>query len=312
MAYRTLIFGTDDIYKNLKPFYKEQVALGNLNIVATADIQDDTVNLVYADGRQGNLNELSTFDFVIVSSSRNFYNKMKQLEAQGVSRDKIIDGRVFKMPHLDFPRFLKEGIAYGVLEKNIFEANARMIYPKFYTNTNGNITLSLGNKSYIKKDSVLEGFGIVSLGKFDSFATNQFFSLGQNKSHNYQNVAMIPLSNLDWKFPKEFWPSRGRCKILIGNDVWSGRGCTFKSTNPKKPLIIGDGAVIASDSVVVKNVPPYAIVGGNPAQIIKYRFPPEIIEALLRIKWWDWSLDKIHDNFKYFNDIDKFIALHDK
>ena len=86
----------------------------------------------------------------------------------------------------------------------------------------------------------------------------------------------------------------------------------MKCTNPNKPLVIGDGAVVASDSVVVKNVPPYAIVGGNPAKIIKFRFSEEVIESLLRIKWWDWSLDKIHDNFKYFNDIDKFISLHDK
>ena len=85
----------------------------------------------------------------------------------------------------------------------------------------------------------------------------------------------------------------------------------MKCTNPKKTLVIGDGAVIASDSVVVKDVPPYAIVGGNPAKVIKYRFPPHIIKALLRIKWWDWSLDKIHDNFKYFNDVEKFISLHD-
>ena len=86
----------------------------------------------------------------------------------------------------------------------------------------------------------------------------------------------------------------------------------MKCTNPDKPLIIGDGAVIASDSVVVKNVPPYAIVGGNPAQFIKYRFPPYIIRALLRIKWWDWDINKIHDNFKYFNDIERFVALHDR
>ena len=136
--------------------------------------------------------------------------------------------------------------------------------------------------------------------------------MGQNADHNYRNVNNYGFSHLDWQFPAEFYPPQGVCRILIGNDVWIGRGCFLKCTNPNKPLIIGDGAVIASDSVVVKNVPPYAIVGGNPAQIIKYRFPPEIIEALLRIKWWDWSLDKIHDNFKYFNDIEKFIALHDR
>ncbi|MBQ7199266.1 MAG: antibiotic acetyltransferase, partial [Selenomonadaceae bacterium] len=70
--------------------------------------------------------------------------------------------------------------------------------------------------------------------------------------------------------------------------------------------------VIASDSVVVKNVPPYAIVGGNPAKFIKYRFDEKIIEALLRIKWWDWDIDKIHDNFKYFNRVEEFVEMHDK
>ena len=156
------------------------------------------------------------------------------------------------------------------------------------------------------------GMGEVSLGNFCLFATDIFFSLGQNRSHNYRNVGILSASIMDWKLPREFYPPQGACKILIGNDVWCGRGCTFKCSNPNKPLVIGDGAVIASDSVVVKNVPPYAIVGGNPAKIIKFRFSEDVIESLLRIKWWDWSLDKIYDNFKYFNDIEKFISLHDK
>ena len=141
-------------------------------------------------------------------------------------------------------------------------------------------------------------------------ATEITFGLNENGSHNYRNVSCAV--HLDWAIPKEFVPPQGTCKILIGNDVWIGRGCNFKCTNPNKPLIIGDGAVIAADSVVVKNVPPYAIVGGNPAKIIKFRFSEDVIESMLRIKWWDWSLDKIHDNFKYFNDIEKFISLHDK
>ena len=107
-------------------------------------------------------------------------------------------------------------------------------------------------------------------------------------------------------------PKRGGCKISIGSDVWIGRGCIFKCANPDKPLIIGDGAIVASDSVVVKNVPPYAKVGGNPAKVIKYRFSEKIIESLLRIKWWEWDMDKIYENFKYFNDVEKFVELHDK
>lgn len=54
-----------------------------------------------------------------------------------------------------------------------------------------------------------------------------------------------------------------------------------------------------------------AIVGANPAQIIKYRFSDKIIESLLHIKWWDWDIDKIHDNFQYFNRVEEFVEMHD-
>lgn len=304
MAYKALIFGTDDLYPELKPLYDAEVKRGNLEIV---DIVDDPSNT-----SRGGVEDILNFDLAIISAHESFYDRMKQLEDMNIPSDKIIDGRVFQMPKLDFPRFLAERIAYGIFGQATFEANSRMIYPKVYTTRNNKLTLSLGIKSYIRKNSTIVGKGIISLEKFSSFAPNQFFSLGQNLSHNYNNVGTVPRSSVDWVFPKKFYPTRGKCKILIGNDVWGGRGCIFKSTNPNKPLIIGDGAVIASNSVVVKNVPPYAIVGGNPAQVIKYRFEPHIIEALLRIKWWDWSLDKIHDNFKYFNDVEKFISLHDK
>lgn len=298
MALKTLIFGTDDIYPKLKPLYEREVKRGNLKIVAEVDSLNETC--------------AADFDLAIISSRNDFYRRMKLLEAQGFPRNRIIDGRVFQVAHLDFPRFMAEGVACGVLDKFTFEADARIIYPKLYQTKNGKITLSLGVKSYIRAGSELEGKGLISLGNFSSFAKNIFFSLGQNHSHNYLNVSTVPLKSLDWEFPKKFLPPQGKCQILIGNDVWCGHRSTFKSANPNKPLVIGDGAVIASDSVVVKDVPPYAIVGGNPAQVIKYRFPPDVIESMLRIKWWDWDIDKIHDNYKYFNDIEKFISLHDR
>lgn len=150
------------------------------------------------------------------------------------------------------------------------------------------------------------------MGNFCSIAVNTFFYMTQTPAHNHRNVGTYAFERADWEVPKDFYLPQGLCKINIGNDVWIGRGYTFKAIKPSRPLVIGDGAVIASDSVVVKNVPPYAVVGGNLAKIIKYRFPEHVIEALLRIKWWNWSLDKIYDNCKYFNDIDKFIALHDR
>ena len=234
---------------------------------------------------------------------------MKLLEAQGIPRDRIIDGRVFQVPNLDFERLLKEGVAYGTLERNFFVVNSHTIYPQVFSLKNSNTILKFAPKSYIESGRI-NGGGAISLKKFSSVSWETVFSLGENYAHNYNNVGMYV--HTDWNFPKEFYPPRGACKIEIGNDVWIGRGCFLKCTNPNKPLVIGDGAVVAADSVVVKNVPPYAIVGGNPAKIIKYRFPPHVIESFLRIKWWDWSLDKIHDNFKYFNDVEKLISLHDR
>ena len=252
---------------------------------------------------------------MIISSRRNFYSRMKQLESLSVPKGKIIDGRIFRMPNLDFPRLVKEGVAYGFPERtsvswnDCLPLNHSRVYTIKYGNNNS--TLSLGKKSYICGVDI-EGRGTVSVGKFCSIASSIKFRVGLNNGHNYNRVSSYEVVEFEWNIPAEFRPPKGTCRINVGNDVWIGRGCTFKGLKPSVPLTIGDGAVIASDSVVVKDVPPYAIVGGNPAQIIKYRFPPHIIEALLRIKWWDWNLDKIYENFKYFNDVEKFVSLHDK
>ncbi len=79
--------------------------------------------------------------------------------------------------------------------------------------------------------------------------------------------------------------------IRIGNDVWIGGKAMILSG-----VTIGDGAVIAAGAVVTRDVPPYAIVGGTPAKVLKYRFTPEVIEKLQRIKWWEWPVDKIRNS----------------
>lgn len=80
-----------------------------------------------------------------------------------------------------------------------------------------------------------------------------------------------------------------RVQVEIGNDVWIGADA--KILYPTKK--IGDGAVIASGAVVVEDVPPYAIVGGYPAQVIRYRFSQETIKKLLEIKWWDYTIEEL-------------------
>lgn len=306
MAYKTLIFGTDDIYDRLKPLYDEQVRRGNLEIVARVEAVNESDKIC----------DVDNFDVAIISSHNDFYNRMKLLEAQGIPRNKIIDGRVFQVPKLNFPRLLAEGVAYGVIEKTsvgIVERNsvdlmATTIYPQRLSAAGSEV--ELGTKSYIV-EATIERNGIISVGNFSAVSWGITFEFELSQNHNYRLVSAYSLFMADWAVPRKFFPPAGKYRIEIGNDVWIGRGCFFKCNTPEKPLVIGDGAVVASDSVVVKDIPPYAIVGGNPAQIIKYRFPPHVIESLLRIKWWNWTLDKIHDNFKYFNDINKFISLHD-
>lgn len=95
--------------------------------------------------------------------------------------------------------------------------------------------------------------------------------------------------------------------IVIGNDVWIGRGARVLSG-----VTVGDGAVIGAYAAVGSNIPPYAIVVGNPAKEIGKRFGPHEIEALLRIAWWDWSDEEIEKAVPFLNsdDVQGFIARY--
>lgn len=90
--------------------------------------------------------------------------------------------------------------------------------------------------------------------------------------------------------------------LEIGNDVWIGQYAVILPSCKR----IGDGAVIGAGSMITKDVPDYAVVAGNPGKIIKYRFEPEIIELLKKIRWWDWEKAKIFSNLDLFQDIDEF------
>ena len=311
MAYKTLIFGTDDLFDKLRPHYEREIQRGTFDIVAQAVVEDDEIFFFTPDGKQITDGDLD-IDIAVISSGQNFYRRMKLLESMGLPHDRIIDGRVLQVPNLDFPRLLDEGIAYGSFDKIFIQANSYTVYPQVYNIAAIKTKITLGRKSYFEKITAHCFNAEIAIEDFSSVSWSVIFEVGLNLDHNRRNVNSYGLTHLDWSAPKEFNPPKGTCQIFIGNDVWIGRGSTLKCTNPDKPLIIGDGAVVASDSVVVKSVPPYAIVGGNPAQIIKYRFKPHVIESLLRIKWWDWSLDKIYENFRHFNDVEKFIALHDR
>ena len=84
--------------------------------------------------------------------------------------------------------------------------------------------------------------------------------------------------------------------LEIGNDVWIGHNAFIN------PIVktIGEGAVIGAGAVVSSNVPPYAIVVGNPARVVRYRFPKNVIDSLLDSKWWEKSIDEIERDIEEF------------
>lgn len=129
----------------------------------------------------------------------------------------------------------------------------------------------------------------ISIGSFCSIGDNVEIFLGGN--HRTDWVTTYPFGHIhETEFP---WHGEGhpatKGDVTIGNDVWIGSGCTIMSG-----VTIGDGAVLAAKSVVLKDVPPYAIVGGNPAKIVKMRFSDDQIEKLLSLKWWDLPEEEIN------------------
>lgn len=96
--------------------------------------------------------------------------------------------------------------------------------------------------------------------------------------------------------------AQSKGKIIIGSDVWIGESVTLLSG-----IKIEDGVIIGARAVVAKDLPSFAIAVGNPARVIRYRFVVDVIEKLLKIKWWNWPREKIEANFELMKDVHKFV-----
>lgn len=140
----------------------------------------------------------------------------------------------------------------------------------------------------------------VVIGKYCSVAYG--VTIVASGEHNYRGVSNFPFAAvLKGDVDRDTF-SKG--PVRIGNDVWIGANATILSG-----VTIGDGAVVAAGSVVTEPVPPFAIVGGVPAVVIKYRFPAETIERLLRVGWWDWNPEQIKRNMDLFYlPVDEFLS----
>ncbi|MEN6373595.1 MAG: CatB-related O-acetyltransferase [Smithella sp.] len=130
------------------------------------------------------------------------------------------------------------------------------------------------------------------IGRYCSFARNVYILSG---NHPLSNNSMHPFFyNPDFGYVNDLLITR--TKLTIENDVWIGQNVIILPS----VKIIENGSVIAAGAVVTKNVPPFAVVAGNPAKIIKYRFPQQIIDHIIQSAWWEKDINEIKENRSEF------------
>jgi len=127
------------------------------------------------------------------------------------------------------------------------------------------------------------------IGKFCMIASNvQFIMNGANHLTNAVSTYPFAIFGNDWQHAMDGKTYPNKQDTIIGNDVWIGYNATIMPG-----IKIGDGAIIATNATVAKNVEPYSIVAGNPATCIRKRFSDADIEWLLQLQWWNWEEEKI-------------------
>lgn len=161
-------------------------------------------------------------------------------------------------------------------------------------------SLTIGRGTYA-------GAELLALGRYGELRIGRYCSLGSRitmicgdgyhlpaRASTYPFPYRAPFDDLS---PGDFYPESGYEKsgVTIGNDVWIGHNAVIS-----KGVTVADGAVIAINAVVTSDVPPYAIVAGNPGVVKKLRHDDETVAALLALKWWDWPVEKIRANRALF------------
>ena len=157
----------------------------------------------------------------------------------------------------------------------------------------------MGDDSYISgPGSYVED---AEIGKFCSIARGVTIGVS---GHDYSLVSShLSLFDKAYRIVKDRPIEANKSRPVIGNDVWIGMGSYVL-----RDVTMGDGAVIAANSVVTKNVAPYSIFAGSPARHLKYTFSESEINSFLQIKWWDWSREKLKNEVDMFYTVEDFVA----
>lgn len=168
---------------------------------------------------------------------------------------------------------------------------------------------SVGQGTYISDNCIIR---MTTIGRYCSIGNNVQMGLGTHptKIHVSTHPAFFSTSKeRGFTFTQKdtfeeltYIDTERKYVLSVGNDVWVGSNVIFTDG-----LHIGNGSIIAAGAVVTKDVPPYAIVGGVPAKIIRYRFTDEEIEKLNSIKWWQWDFAQLKQQSHLFNNINEFL-----
>lgn len=168
---------------------------------------------------------------------------------------------------------------------------------------NLNVKVNIGNHTYFSGPGSVRGDGLLQIGSYSCVAEGCYISVASDHHptdytslYGFFHKNNFRMRHLKLDVPKNYTDyGKGRNCVTIGSDVWIGRNVrVFNDVN------IADGCVIAERSLVKKDCEPYGIYAGIPAKLIRYRFPKQIIQQLLEISWWNWSLAKIQRNADFF------------
>jgi acetyltransferase-like isoleucine patch superfamily enzyme len=160
----------------------------------------------------------------------------------------------------------------------------------------------IGSNTYLNRNvQVLN----CEIGKYCSIGTDVKLGMGKHPTNMVSTHPTFYANNKPYSTYADDMYFNEYTNIVIGNDVWIGSNVIILGE-----VSISNGAIIAAGSIVTKDIPPYAIAGGIPAKIIKYRFSEDIIDELQKIQWWNFSEDWLKKNYKLLHNPENFINYY--
>lgn len=169
--------------------------------------------------------------------------------------------------------------------------------------------VGLGDYSYVVNDSDI---AYATIGKFTSIAAMTRINPGNHPMHRATQSHFTYRASAYFEGAQdesEFFDWRRSFHVTLGHDVWIGHGAIVLPGRQ-----IGTGAIVGAGAVVTKNVPDYAVAVGNPARVLRMRFPEEIAERLKALAWWDWPHDQLHDALADFRTLtaEQFVDKYER